>query len=99
MWKSLSHALSEIRQNYSSINWWRNRVFVPYVIGTLTRLHPSYPGYNKAIHVMNEDWDNLIILDAYRYDELNRLSPFQSPVKKTLSGSRLLVSRAVAVKA
>lgn len=43
-------------------------MFVPYVIGTLTRLHPSYPGYSEAIDVMTEDWDNLFILDACRAD-------------------------------
>ena len=78
MSKRLSHALSEVRQNYSSMNWWRNRVFVPYVIGTLTRLHPSYPGYNKAIHVMNEDWDNLIVLDACRADAFERVADIDS---------------------
>lgn len=62
------HALSEIRENYRSLNWWRNRVLVPYVIGTATRLHPSYPGYNDAVRVMEEDWDTLIVLDACRAD-------------------------------
>ena len=68
MSKGLVHALSEIRQNYSSINWWRNRVFAPYIIGTLTQYHPSYPGYDEAIRVMEADWDNLIVLDACRAD-------------------------------
>lgn len=70
----ISHAVSEIRQNYSSFNWWRNRVFVPYVVGTLTRLHPSYPGYSDAVRVMEEDWDNLIILDACRADAFERVA-------------------------
>ncbi|RLM57141.1 hypothetical protein DVK02_04940 [Halobellus sp. Atlit-31R] len=70
--KGLKYALSEIRENYNSLNWWRNRVFVPYVVGTLTQLHPSYPGYDEAIHVMEEDWDNLIVLDACRADEFER---------------------------
>lgn len=78
MSKGLSHALSEVRQNYSSMNWWRNRVFVPYVIGTLTRLHPSYPGYDEAIHVMDKDWDNLIVLDACRADAFERVADIES---------------------
>jgi hypothetical protein len=65
---SLSHALSEIRSNFSSVEWWRNRVFVPYVIGPLTRIHPRYPGYDEAVSVMDEDWDTLIVLDACRAD-------------------------------
>lgn len=43
-------------------------MFVPFVVGTLTRLHPSYPGYDQAVHVMDEDWDTLIVLDACRAD-------------------------------
>lgn len=62
------HALSEIRKNYSSLNWWRNRVFVPYIVGTASRFHPRYPGYDNAVHVMDEEWDNLIVLDACRAD-------------------------------
>lgn len=52
----------------SSLDWWRDRVFVPYVVGTATRLHPSYPGYEDAVDVMAEDWDTLVILDACRAD-------------------------------
>lgn len=60
--------VSEIRDNCSSLQWWRDRVFVPFVVGPLTRLHPSYPGYDEAVHVMDEDWDTLIVLDACRAD-------------------------------
>jgi len=62
------HALSEVRKNWTSFNWWRNRVFVPFVFGTATRLHPRYPGYDEAVHVMEEEWDTLIVLDACRAD-------------------------------
>lgn len=65
---SPQHALSEVRKNFTSFNWWRNRVFVPFVIGTATRLHPRYPGYEDAISVMDQSWDNLIVLDACRAD-------------------------------
>lgn len=60
--------VSEVRDNFSSLQWWRNRAFVPFVVGPLTRLHPSYPGYDEAVHVMDEDWDTLIVLDACRAD-------------------------------
>jgi hypothetical protein len=64
----LGYALSELRKNFASPNWWRTRVFTPYVLGTLTHLNPQNPGYDESIHVMKKDWDNLIILDACRAD-------------------------------
>lgn len=60
--------VSEIQSNFSSLQWWRDRVFVPFLIGPLTRLHRNYPGYTEAVRVMEEDWDTLIILDACRAD-------------------------------
>jgi len=66
------HAIAEIRKNYGSLNWWRNRVLVPYVFGTATRLYPGYPGYGEAVRVMDEDWDTLIVLDACRADCFER---------------------------
>lgn len=68
MTHSARYVLREIRRNGTSLSWWRDRVFVPYVVGTLTRLHPSYPGYDEAIRVMDEDWDTLLVLDACRAD-------------------------------
>jgi len=68
MGPSLSHAFAEVRENYNSLNWWRNRIFVPYVVGSTTRLHPRWPGYDEGIVVMDEEWDNLIVLDACRAD-------------------------------
>lgn len=65
-------ALSEVQKNFTSFNWWRNRVFVPYIFGTATRFYPKYPGYDEAIHVMQEDWDTLIVLDACRADYFER---------------------------
>jgi hypothetical protein len=70
----LRHALSEVRKNFSSLNWWRNRVFVPFVFGTATRLYPGYPGYDEAVRVMEEDWDTMIVLDACRADYFERVA-------------------------
>lgn len=67
-------ALSEIRKNFLSLNWWRNRVFVPYLFGTATRLYPRYPGYTDAVSVMDEDWDTLIVLDACRADAFQNVA-------------------------
>jgi hypothetical protein len=80
------HALSEVRKNFTSLNWWRNRVFVPFVFGTATRLYPGYPGYDEAVRVMEEDWDTMIVLDACRADcfertvDLDRFDEYQSRV-------------------
>lgn len=82
----IRHALSEIRKNYSSLNWWKRRVFVPYVLGTASRFHPRYPGYEEGVSVMEEDWDNLIVLDACRSDtfekvaDLDRFSNFSTRI-------------------
>jgi hypothetical protein len=82
----LRHAVSEIRQNFSSLNWWRNRVLVPFIFGTATRLHPGYPGYDEAVRVMEEDWDTMIVLDACRADyfervaDLERLDEYESRI-------------------
>jgi hypothetical protein len=70
---SFRRALSEISLNITSLEWWRDVVFVPYVIGTATRLHPGYPGYDRAVAVMEEEWDNLIILDACRADAFEEM--------------------------
>lgn len=51
-----------------------DRVFIPYVVGTLTRLHPNYPGYDDAIDVHEADWDNLIVLDGCRADAFERVA-------------------------
>jgi hypothetical protein len=70
------YVISEVHENSTSFNWWKNRVIVPYVLGTATRLHPSYPGYRNAVRVMEEDWDNLIVLDACRADVFEDVADF-----------------------
>lgn len=62
------HIVSKIRENFLIPQWWRDRVFVPFAVGPLTRLYPGYPGYDEAVQVMDEEWDTLIILDACRAD-------------------------------
>ncbi|MDB2276453.1 hypothetical protein PM022_18355 [Halorubrum ezzemoulense] len=84
------YALSEIRDNFTSLNWWQRRVFVPYVLGTLSRYHPRYPGYDEATHVMEEEWDTLIILDACRadfFEEVADLDRFDTYERKVSLGS------------
>lgn len=49
-------------------HWLRDRVIAPYLVGPFTRLHPRWPNYEEAVHVMDKDWDVLVILDACRAD-------------------------------
>lgn len=72
--RGLREVLSTVRENYQSVNWWRNRVLVPFVFGTATRYHPKYPGYENAVRVMEEDWDTLIVLDACRADYFEKVA-------------------------
>ena len=58
----LKYALSEVSENWNDRIWWKNR-FLYYVVGAYFRRRP-----NRGIFIMNLDWDNLIILDACRYD-------------------------------
>jgi len=58
----LKHYITEIRKNWKNRNWWEDR-FIHYVIESYYKKKP-----NRGIYVMGEDWDNLIILDACRYD-------------------------------
>lgn len=53
-----------------------------------TRLNKSYyrrRGTPTGVDVMAEEWDNLLILDACRYDALEDVTPFDAPVEKRRS--------------
>lgn len=55
----------EIRKNWKDRCWWKGRII--YYYNTNLR-------QNNGIFVMNEDWDNLIILDACRYDTFREVA-------------------------
>jgi len=44
--------------------------------------------YGRGIDIMTEDWDNLILFDACRYDEFARENPFAGKLKRTVSQGR-----------
>jgi hypothetical protein len=59
----IRHAVSEIRRHGLDRTWWRKRF--------LTRVVSRYfTGVGRPVNdpVTTEDWDNLVILDACRYD-------------------------------
>jgi hypothetical protein len=62
--RSMSNPITEIRRHYSDREWWRGRLLDRVVIPFQQTVYPGAGG----IRVMDEDWDNLIILDACRRD-------------------------------
>lgn len=60
---NLRYALSEILKHGTDRTWWRKR-FLAHVVGQ----YFTGPGQPDASPITGEDWDNLVILDACRYD-------------------------------
>ena len=61
--KKLDYIYREIKRNWKNTNWWKSR-FMYYIV----RNYFYKIKKNKGEFVMEKDWDNLIILDACRYD-------------------------------
>ena len=73
----LSYILDTLRRNWNNTHWW-NTMFNREVAG---RYYQSVQG-NDGIYVMEQDWDNLLILDACRFDlfeEVMRETDFEIP--------------------
>jgi len=54
-----------LKTNWNDPSWWdkaAKRLYFKYVVG------------NKGIYVLNEQWDNLILLDALRYDMFKQVN-------------------------
>ena len=60
---NLTYALREIWTHKFNYRWWRGRVVDHVVGGYFSRV-----GVGEGDHVLERDWDNLLILDACRYD-------------------------------
>jgi len=58
---------NSIRKNWKDTNWWRSVVAQFAVENAVVKPYFQYEG-NDGFYVMDEDWDNLLILDACRYD-------------------------------
>lgn len=59
----LRYALSEIRKHGTQRHWWRHRLLAR-VVSTYYGLR----GQDSSSSLLNKDWDNLLLLDACRYD-------------------------------
>jgi len=55
----LNKVLRKIRENYRDFYWWRDNI-IYYTLRMFER--------NNGDYILDEDWDNLIILDDCRYD-------------------------------
>lgn len=53
--------IDEIAENWDNWNWWKGRLVTRVVAPMLFR-------DNNGVDILEEDWDNLIILDVCRYD-------------------------------
>ena len=60
----IRYAATEIYENYDRSNWWRNRI----TDRIIAPAHQRFGSSDGAVHVIDEDWDTLIILDACRLD-------------------------------
>lgn len=69
----LKHIYKEIKKNWRYKKWWEGRI-VHYLVGTYYRKLTR----NKGKFIINEDWDNLIILDACRYDLFTEVTGVKS---------------------
>lgn len=67
IFRKASYAAGEIAENYDDTFWWRQR-FYHRVVGPVTKVLAD-----DGINIMNEDWDNLLVLDACRADTFERI--------------------------
>lgn len=78
--KKLSCLLNKIMVNWQNLSWWKR------MIKTI-----SYDTYyktiigNRGVYIMEEDWDNLIILDACRYDVFKKHNSIQGILEYRMS--------------
>jgi len=63
MLSKIRYVADEVRKNYSDRYWWRMR-FENRIIGPVQQ----YWYGNDGVDVMEEDWDNLLVIDACRAD-------------------------------
>lgn len=80
------YALGEIRDHWRDRSWWRGR-FVAHVVGR----YFTGVGRPPATPVVDRDWDNLVVLDACRYDLFEAVQA-DDPLPGTLSERRSLQS-------
>lgn len=73
-------------KNFYNPFWWK-REAIPYLLRDPTRtfLKFRYSPSAPECLLMDEDWDNAIILDACRYDQFKQLNPFGGKLESRTS--------------
>ncbi len=64
----LKYAVRELGRHYSDIRWWERQA-----LKLTAGFYYGVVKGNKGTYVLDESWDNLIILDACRYDVLEEV--------------------------
>jgi hypothetical protein len=65
----LQYAITELKENYDSREWWRSRLEQRVNAPIQQQFRPR----SNAINVLREDWDTLVVLDACRADLFERV--------------------------
>jgi len=78
----LKKIIREIKKGWCYEDWWRFRL--PSLFARAI-YHYLIREKNNGIYVMKEDWDNLIILDACRYDVFAENNWIKGNLKKVIS--------------
>jgi hypothetical protein len=77
----MMNAIRKSIKHWNDRFWWRKVAF-PYAARRIHRLLP-----HEGIHLPDEDWDNLLILDACRYDMFSEQSTIQGKLSKRTSAA------------
>jgi len=75
-------AVRELKGGWYKEEWWYFRLPSLFVRGFF---HYIIREKNEGIYVMDEDWDNLIILDACRYDTFKEVDWIKGVLEKKIS--------------
>ena len=76
MWK-IKYMYYEVKENGKSWRWWRGRY--------RDRIFSKILIKNAEVYIVDESWDNLIILDACRYDIFKELNTIDGELTSRIS--------------
>lgn len=80
-------AIAEIRENWSRLGWWRSQVRKRTESVLIDRPFSWYlhRKYEPPVDHFDADWDNLILLDACRYDDFKRQAELEGALSWRIS--------------
>jgi len=74
----VKYGYGEFKKHRNSIDWWKGRFLERIILPILFRR-------NNGTFIVNEDWDNLIILDACRYDMFEAINTIKGKLEFRIS--------------